>query len=400
MSEIIEVREHSRLSCSASERWIHCPASVQLSEKAPPQKESAYALEGTEAHAIAEKCLREWTDAPESEMGEAVQVYLDFVRSLITKEELESKKKFMFIEQRFNLDWIHKDCFGSNDCSIFDPDARTLWVIDYKHGQGISVSPEWNSQLMMYALGAQAKVWFDFVERNKYAPRTWEFIETVKLVIVQPRARDNYGDDEKAIRVFEMSAKDLQYWALNILKPATVMVDSENPPIRVGEHCRFCRAIAICPAQVEHAMAVAKTDFKTLPSPEALTPSEVKRVLDFSGMFDVWLSEVKALAQSKAESGYKIEGYKLVQRKANRKWKSEDVAAQTLGLVLGEEAFEKSLISIAKAEKALKKIKQDSILEGLWEKPPTGVTLVPESDPRKEVLPSVSIFLDDADFLQ
>ena len=49
--------EHAKLSPSGSARWLSCPGSVWLSEQAPPQKSTAAADEGTDAHDWAAKVL-------------------------------------------------------------------------------------------------------------------------------------------------------------------------------------------------------------------------------------------------------------------------------------------------------------------------------------------------------
>lgn len=50
---------HAILSASSSERWIHCPPSVRLSEKYEDEV-SPYALEGTSAHLLGEYKLKSY----------------------------------------------------------------------------------------------------------------------------------------------------------------------------------------------------------------------------------------------------------------------------------------------------------------------------------------------------
>ena len=51
--------EHAVLSPSAASRWMACPASVRMTVESPTrQTESAYALEGTAAHALGELYAR------------------------------------------------------------------------------------------------------------------------------------------------------------------------------------------------------------------------------------------------------------------------------------------------------------------------------------------------------
>ena len=52
---------HAELSASSAHRWISCPASISAS-RGIADSSSAAAEEGTAAHELAERCLRDGTD--------------------------------------------------------------------------------------------------------------------------------------------------------------------------------------------------------------------------------------------------------------------------------------------------------------------------------------------------
>lgn len=77
---------HSLLSPSTAHRWMICPGSVARGMTLPDEP-SAYAQEGTIAHALAESMLNgtEYEVPPEydtAELREHVQTYVDFVTLL------------------------------------------------------------------------------------------------------------------------------------------------------------------------------------------------------------------------------------------------------------------------------------------------------------------------------
>jgi len=394
---------HSKIGASSSHRWMACPGSVALCEQMPPEKPKDYAEEGTAAHTLAELCLLENKNAEEyrgqkmqakqsewevnDEMIEGVQEYLDEVRSLINSEVTEG------IEAKFDLSWLHPGMFGTNDCFVYNPSSKRLTVLDFKYGKGVAVEPEWNSQMMFYALGALQKI--------AAGGDVFAVVDMIELVIVQPRAYHSEG----SIRRWAISAEDLMFWGLNVLKPAAIATEQKNAPLCVGEYCRFCPARTICPEMVRHACAVAKTDFNEirLPDPSEFTPEDIAKVMLLAEVITDWSKEVKLYAQNQMEVGVQVPGYKLVKKRGKREWVNEAVAEQKLVEIVGEEAYEKKLLTFPKAETLLKKkgLSSEAYLNGLWDKLDTGNTIASLSDKRPAVVPPAAVdFLDGAEFLK
>jgi hypothetical protein len=385
-----------------------CPGSIALCEKVPSPPTSEYAKEGTAAHKVAEMCLEQFPmqEAREylsfvlevegtkftvdEEMADAVQVYLDAIR-----EDLNtcSKSFQMNLEKRFDLTWICNDLFGTNDCSIYDPETKLLRIYDYKHGAGTSVDVEWNPQLMIYALGAVFDAW-DFTEGLSVD----QSVGHVEIVIVQPRMEHPEG----YVRRWVIATESLLYWAAAVLKPAALRTADPDAKLFAGKHCKFCDAGAVCPEKAKQACALAKTDFAKpiFPAPEHMTSEQIADIIEKVPMFENWAKQVQVYAFGQAQRGVKIPGYKLVAKKSNRKWVDDGSGVVK---ILGEAAYNRKVISPAQAEKIIKKNggSPEAELEGLWKKPDTGLTLVPESDRRTEIAASpAQDFIEDADFLQ
>ena len=84
-------------------------------------------------------------------------------------------------------------------------------------------------------------------------------------------------------------------------------------------------------------------------------------------------------------AGVEVPGYKLVQKRAYRKW-AEDPAEQMAGLGLDPDAYSpRSVISPAQAEKVFGKTPAWNTLVELIVTPEGGVTIAPMEDPRQPV---------------
>jgi hypothetical protein len=388
---------HAKLAPSKASRWFACPGSIRL-ESQCPETVSEYAAEGTAAHALGEKAIRAGYDDTfnylgetlngfevTSEMASAVQVYVDAVSAIAPSADLKSQHAIRWIEQGFKLDWVHPDVWGTADCIVFRPFKHTLDVIDYKHGRGVVVNPERNAQLMIYALGALYNIWMSQSAVTRKALSIYEIAGDVTLWIVQPRA-DHPGGP---IRSWKTSTRELYHFGATQLAICAKATEDEAAPLRAGEHCRFCKAIAVCPARVKENLAIAQTDFDrpVLPEPASLTSEQIIRVLDTAKTLSDWAGQVKAFALAEMERGRALPGYKLVQRKANRIWKASADVIDQLTLLIGDRAFKKpELITVAQAEKEAKArgISLDE-LAPLWEKPMTGVTIAEDTDSRKSL---------------
>ena len=272
--------------------------------------------------------------------------------------------------------------FGTADAAVYNKDL--IRVYDYKHGAGVYVPVEHNTQGMYYALGAV----------HEYARKAKE----VEMVIVQPRC--SIGEP---VRRWKISVKNLYQWRDEELKPAAEAAMKPGAPLVPGDHCRdtFCPAMAQCPKLADAAYDMAKVEFGgevtdlTLPAPELLTVAEIAKILGFAGILSSYASEVSNYAQKQLEAGVIVPGFKLVAKRTNRAWTEEAEAA--LKEKFGDDAFEQTdpkLKSPAVIDKMGKEAKEFS--ENLWRKPEAGVTIAASTDKRPEAArPAAVDFLED-----
>ena len=120
---------------------------------------------------------------------------------------------------------------------------------------------------------------------------------------------------------------------------------------------------------------------------EALPAQQISTYLKNADMLEDWIKDLRALALQMLESGAKLPEYKLVAKRAIRSWTDEEKAKVALfayGLTESE-VVETSVVSPAKAEKALKK-RKIGLPEDLVVAISSGNTLASVDDPRPEVM--------------
>jgi hypothetical protein len=374
-----------------------CPGSVQLSETIPQHDTTTkYAAEGTAAHEVAEMSLRTGVD-PEmyvgkkidgitvtKEMALAVGVYVDKVNTLAKSLGAEPKLEVQFSLGRLNP---KEPMFGTADCVVYDELTGHLHVLDYKHGRGVVVEAVDNPQLQYYALGAVLEL--------GVKPRE------ITVWIIQPRAPHKDG----VVRDWSFDWEHLVAFRHELMTAAYRTRD-EDPPLSVGDHCRFCPASAICPAQKEHALTVVQDAFveaepPALPGPETLTKEEIEIVLAQADHLMAWLRDVKSYAHEQLEQGHEVEGWKLITKKGNRTWADPEVAKQILREDFKfkvKEITSTKLLSPSQIEALLRR-RGEQLPEGLVYRAEKGYNMVEASDPRPEAIPTqiAEVFTAEAD---
>lgn len=360
---------HALLSASASKRWMNCTPSAVL-ERQFAEEESPYAAEGTAAHALSEhklkRSLKRRSKRPVSdydcdEMEEYTDDYVSFALEQIEKAKQLCKDPVVLIEQRLDFSKWVPEGFGTGDLVIVADD--TLYIVDLKYGKGIQVSADWNPQMMLYSLGALEL--FDSLYD----------IEKVSMTIHQPRLEN--------ISTFEISVYDLIEWAEKELKPRAELAAEGGGDFAVGDWCRFCKAKNTCRARAEEYLKLAQMEFK---QPELLTDEEIAEVLKVADDLAKWSADVYAYAQDEAITHGKLwRGFKLVEGRSNRKYVSEEEAAEAAKAAGYEDIYKQSLIGITEMEKLMGKKQFNEIMGGLVYKPQGKVTLVPETDKRPPI---------------
>lgn len=367
--------KHALLSASSSERWLHCPASVQLT-KDMPDTTSEYAEEGRLAHAIAELKVRKKFIEPmgsrtfntrmnklkraehyQDEMQGYTDAYLDYISEIAMSFP---SAPYITVEKQVDYSNYAPEGFGTCDCIILGED--TLHIIDFKYGKGVPVSAEGNAQMRLYALGAL----------NAYSALYG--INTVKMTIVQPRL-DRISTDEVPMH-------ELLDWGINVVKPKAVEAYEGTGGYCAGDWCRWCKAKAICQTRAGDCLSAVE-DHGYTPI-NLLSPEDMADVLSRAGRIKKWLADVQDYALKETLAGRTIPGWKVTEGRSVRAFTDSDAAFDLLKQngYSPDLLYERKPLTLTGVESLLGKKQFQDILGPFVVKAPGKPTLVPETDQR------------------
>lgn len=387
--------DHATYSASGSSRWLACAASISLSLKAPVMPSSIYAEEGTEAHACHEFLLKNRKNlksaikiARKKYSQEMVDHAIDSVTWILEQHSLYPDAELLCETRVDASPYTMADQFGTVDAAIVVLFGK-LTVIDYKYGAGIAVDPEGydglgNSQMVYYALGISHKYHHNF--------------SSVDLVVIQPRAFHASGN---TTRTFSMSMDELLAW-VPVFKAGVKASLKPDAGFKSGEWCRFCNAAVICPELKTKALKQAKIDFSdtkgivSVPKANMVGVKDLGVMLDACDQLDTWITALREHAFGVLQRGGKIDGYKLVEKRATRKWSDPEASAAIVKSVYGDEGFSspkiKTPAQIEKLKFYIKSFNLNAFLDTYTVKESSGLTMVKDTDKRMPVNKLTTLF--------
>lgn len=386
------------------ERVINCAGSAILAYGVDDDMDDSYSAPGQAAHAIGAECLTHNRDAWEfigyeigrltgqiyepgdrtlerlralgqvvetvvvdKEMADAVQQYVDDFRLT----EPDANQGNTWIERKFHCPSIHKYFYGTTDRAHIKVELRQLRVTDFKYGAGIVVEPEWNVQLLYYAVGMLEDL------------HLWDLIDEVVVRIVQPRA----WHWESTIREWKIKVVDLRLWLRDVLIPAMDRALASRDT-KAGEWCRFCPAAgrqcpAILAATEELERMIEELKLTEEGAAKKLTPEQADRFYRLSQIVGVAKKHVDRVIFGMLQAGVKLEDAKLVAARSNREWKDERVAKRELLKEFGDKAWKpQTLRSPAEIEQLPG---GEKFVTRYAHKPDKGLTVAPAGDNRAAV---------------
>ena len=353
--------QHSKIvGGSTAKRVINCPGSVPLVQQMPPQIGSKYAEEGTKLHGLMERFIEADTvSAIEmmKDLSPEQREKIEFCLSAL--DEIDPQNQMTFVQEvevEFEGVKALEGVFGNAD--LIGRIGDRAVVLDWKFGDGVMVEAEENDQGLFYAAAAM-----------KTSKLQWAFdgAAEIEIVIVQPPYVRRWVTTFSRVKRFEAD-----------LVNAVLVSREPEPPLAIGDWCRWCTAKPICPQMTGQIDRVTHTALKEIDS-EALG-----RALALADKLEDFIADARALAQARLEKGMPVVGYKLVPKQSRRQWAKADKAEAWLASQ-GLEPYKRELLSPAQAETALKESKT-KLPADLVVSVSSGNTIAPESDKRPAVL--------------
>ena len=374
---------HFTYGGSTAQRLLSCPAWPRLSQEMPVsvnEGSNPAADEGTMLHNCMEAIFDDKSELDDLEFIQQMVKDAAEYKGQVLTQELADTKLIPALESVYKVmadydivDWMVEplvkysaDIGGSIDLLLFSKDGQTVVVLDYKFGFH-SVDVERNAQLSFYALCGMVddKTHPYFADAHR-----------VVLAVVQP------NDDGDDLQVWETSLNHIDKFENEYLGAVERSENPEAQPVS-GSHCKYCPAVAICPAKTGLALKASRIN--------ELTSDRLAEYLPMATELEKWIVEVRKLALSQLELGTPIKGYKLVNKRASRVWNDQEAVETKVRKsrkILKEDAYDFKLKSVAQLQKVCeqKVVDFDKQYGQYVSSVSSGTTIAKESDKRPAAL--------------
>jgi hypothetical protein len=232
---------------------------------------------------------------------------------------------------------------------------------------------------MVYAKKNDQFLFYAWQAVEKYKDELY-FTDDTKflLYIIQPSDR---RDDP--VDIWETDLKTIMRFGREFKQAQKAAKAGDKTPCP-GDHCSYCPAMATCPAKtgmIQIAKKIPK-DTKEL--------DDLQKALRVVDEAEEWCRAVRKAAHEHLENGGKLEGFKLVNKRATRQWLEPDKAMATFKTsrkLKAEDYLDQKMKSPAQMEKVCKSKGVDfEFLKEYIHLHSSGTTLVKDSDKRPEAL--------------
>ena len=367
-------KHSSIIGGSTADRLLNCPGSYQQTLAIPDLVDvpSEYANYGSAMHAVMDKLAQLYAGgftAPQEMVQQTARELLGetFYDRVLEQHHLDDSI-FPAIEVLYELMKVYGDgfkvvanelrvqfpgvpgAFGTSDLLLAN--KKHIVMVDWKFGQGVPVAAVYkdehgervNPQLMFYFAGAL----------NTLAAKTFHG-KRFAVAIIQPRTEERLTHTVVTRAEVTMFMEDVDR--------AVAMAVGANPPLAIGEHCRWCPARPHCPMHTAPLFELNELG----PAPAMPVPADSD-----DGDYGNFLGKAKYLADLAAdykkavdeqvhaylESGGTVPGWRLKPKTKLRQWIDNDTVSAAL-FKLGfkaDDIWQEKLVTFSSADKTAKKL--------------------------------------------
>ena len=337
-------------------RIMACNGSIQMDDSHPPiESTDAVKNEGNAAHWLAQQIhskeflAEELIDRQSPEgiyiTGEMVEHLDDYLSALKTGTQVEIDTSFSGENWQVN---------GRADSITYEQAGGHLTINELKYGWRI-VEPEMNWTLLAHAIG--------FIFNNKELA---DEIHTITMTVYQPRAYHPEG----SVRSWRIGVGDLR----ELSQTLNNTLHHPSEILNTSDNCHYCPSMAVCPAARKAQMNAIEASEKMFR--DDIDNETLSYQLDHLKRASQVLKEMEKayteLAQHRLTKGEVIDNYGVQHEFTNRQWK-DNVNAETVKALTGEDITKNQLITPAQAEK---KGVDKKFVEAMTERHSKGVKVV------------------------
>lgn len=363
---------HAEYGGSNCERWLYCAGSTKLLRQVPRSPTNPAAERGTALHAAAEHVLLSDNTEPEALLGAKIKgvtleqgeiadlrIAIDAVDHIVSCYS----DRAHVVTERF-VEFMRRPDGTILSGGTFDlgiADGKRGAIVDLKFGSQDIVDAD-ADQLLFYAIAARDSL-------PQFAK-----IEEWDCWVVQPAMDPAYDKVTYPSSFLDRRREEL----LIAIRAA----EAPQPTYTEGEWCKYCDAKLVCPAKVNR--------LETLTAPNHIL--DLKELGERMLRIREWIkwygdAEKRILHELEHGNAPPDLGWKLVQKRPRRVWKSEAEAVLRFKKfkVPEEQYMIREVISPAQAEKLKVMGKKD--IDALAHAVSSGVTIAPLDDKRSAVIP-------------
>jgi len=371
-----EEKQHHLYGGSSAFNWVNCQGWASLVKDLPPEPPSVHAARGTALHTgvlevktkgeidhrltgkdlIFDYSSIEGWPQEGSELAEEfwALVWERVLEQFITGKTIQIEQKLMLFPEL--------DCGGTADFVVlyYSDKGKLVAVLgDCKFGK-IRVEPD-EEQLKFYLTAL-----------NKIVREKGKQIDEFRSFVYQPQHHDVFT--EHKFTKSEIEKAESRY------EKAIIESKKENPKFKVGDWCTYCKAQGKCLTYKKHLdkemdMMIIRQETKVSFAPvETLSDEALAKITLFGDKVTKYISKVKHEVLVRFMNGQKVQGLKVIEGRANRKFKDEAHVAeemQKLGVnpykepeIKGLGAMEAELVQLK-----FKKSEAKQIVDSFCEKP-------------------------------